>query len=61
MPVTGIKIVNTSSNPLPSYATSGASGMDLKADLKEPKTLLPFERVLIPVIGIDKPQYMVVK
>lgn len=43
-----INIVNTSSNPLPAYATSGAAGMDIRANLKEPVTLQPLERNLIP-------------
>lgn len=43
-----IRIINRSSNPLPAYATSGSSGMDLRADLKEPVVLKPMERTLIP-------------
>ena len=43
-----IRIINHSSNPLPAYATSGSSGMDLRADLKEPVVLKPMERTLIP-------------
>jgi dUTP pyrophosphatase len=43
-----IKIINRSSNPLPSYATEGASGMDLRAFLSEPVALEPMERKLIP-------------
>jgi dUTP pyrophosphatase len=43
-----VKIVNTSSNPLPEYATSGSSGMDIRASLEAPVTLQPLERVLIP-------------
>ena len=43
-----IKIINKSSNPLPSYATSGSSGMDVRADLAEPLTLKPMERNLVP-------------
>jgi dUTP pyrophosphatase len=48
MPPIEIKVINTSSNPLPEYATPGASGMDLKASLDEPKRLRPMERALIP-------------
>ncbi len=33
--------------PLPKYATSGSSGMDLCADVKEPLTLLPGEIHLV--------------
>ena len=43
-----VKIINRSSNPLPSYATEGSSGMDLRADLEESYTLQPFERMLVP-------------
>ena len=43
-----IKIINTSSNPLPSYATSGSAGMDLMAYIDAPVTLQSLERVLIP-------------
>ncbi|HEY8495676.1 MAG TPA: dUTP diphosphatase [Limnochordales bacterium] len=34
--------------PLPSYATAGAAGLDLRACLAEPVTLAPGERRLIP-------------
>jgi dUTP pyrophosphatase len=43
-----IKIVNTSANPLPEYATKGSSGMDIRAALDMPVTLHPLERILIP-------------
>jgi dUTP pyrophosphatase len=43
-----IKIVNTSANPLPQYATKESSGMDIRASLDIPVTLQPFERTLIP-------------
>lgn len=43
-----VNIVNKSSNPLPAYATTSSSGMDLKADLAAPVTLQPLERNLIP-------------
>lgn len=48
MPQIAINIVNKSSNELPSYATSGSAGMDLRANLEEPITLQPLERKLIP-------------
>ncbi len=48
MPQINIKIVNRSSNPLPAYATAGSSGMDIRADLEEQKTLGSLERALIP-------------
>src|SRR5258705_3152776 len=47
MPTVQIKIVNTSANPLPQYATKGSSGMDIRASLDIPVTLQPLERVLI--------------
>lgn len=43
-----IKIVNTSANPLPLYATKGSSGMDIRASLDIQVTLQPLERTLIP-------------
>jgi dUTP pyrophosphatase len=43
-----IKIINQSSNPLPEYATSGSSGMDIRASLTETIFLEPLERKLIP-------------
>jgi dUTP pyrophosphatase len=52
-----VKIVNTSSNALPSYATAGSSGMDLRANLDLPQTLQPLERTLIPTgLFIELPQ-----
>ena len=43
-----IKIINQSSNPLPEYATSGSSGMDIRANLITIQTLQPLDRILIP-------------
>lgn len=43
-----IKIINKSRQPLPSYATPGSAGMDLRADLDEVIDLQPLERTLIP-------------
>lgn len=34
--------------PLPSYATPGSAGMDLRACLEEPVTIMPGERAKIP-------------
>jgi dUTP pyrophosphatase len=48
MPSVQIKIVNNSANPLPQYATDGASGMDVRAALNFPLTLQPLERTLVP-------------
>jgi dUTP pyrophosphatase len=43
-----IPIINQSDNPLPSYATPGSSGMDIRANLSTPIILQPMERVLVP-------------
>ena len=48
MSVVPVKIINRSANALPSYATDGASGMDVRAHLREPVALAPLERKLIP-------------
>ena len=52
-----IKIINTSSNPLPQYATKGSSGMDIRASLYIPISLQPLERSLIPTgLFVEIPQ-----
>ena len=43
-----VNIVNLSDNDLPSYATKGASGMDIRAYLTEPVTMQPMDRYLFP-------------
>jgi len=43
-----IKIINKSHHPLPDYATPGASGVDLRANLEAPILLKTMERCLIP-------------
>ena len=43
-----VNVINSSSNPLPEYATAGSSGMDIRANLLEPVNLQPLERQLIP-------------
>ncbi len=43
-----VQIVNKSTHALPAYATSGSSGMDLRAFLSHPITLAPMERMLVP-------------
>lgn len=43
-----VKIVNKSSNPSPVYATPLSAGMDIRANLQEPLTLNPLQRMLIP-------------
>ena len=48
MPAVQVKIINQSANPLPAYATEGASGMDIRAHLEHAMTLRPLERCLVP-------------
>ena len=43
-----IRIINTSSNSLPAYATAGSSGMDIRANLDSSQVLKPLERTLVP-------------
>ncbi len=52
-----VKIVNKSSNPLPHYSTALSAGMDLRANLKEPLTLAPMQRALVPTgLFIELPE-----
>lgn len=52
-----VNIVNTSSNPLPEYATAGSAGMDIRANLAAPVILQPMERSLIPTgLFIELPE-----
>lgn len=52
-----VNIINKSTNPLPSYATAGASGMDIRANIEEPVVLQPLERTLIPTgLFIELPE-----
>jgi dUTP pyrophosphatase len=44
----GIKILNRSNYPLPDYATSGSSGMDIRANLQQPFNLQPLQRTIMP-------------
>lgn len=51
-----VKIINRSANPLPHYATEGAAGMDLRANLQFPVELQPLQRAAIPTgIFIELP------
>src|SRR6185312_1080440 len=43
-----IKIINTSGNNLPEYATEGSAGMDIRANLQQPVVLQSLERAMIP-------------
>lgn len=55
--MTTVKVVNKSNHRLPEYATVGAAGMDLKANILEPIQLKPLERVLVPTgIYIQLPE-----
>ncbi|MGE5381842.1 MAG: dUTP diphosphatase [Omnitrophica WOR_2 bacterium] len=52
-----IRIVNNSRNDNPSYETSHSAGMDIRAELNEPVTIKPLERVLIPTgLYIELPE-----
>lgn len=52
-----VRIINQSNNPLPSYATEGSSGMDIRANLQQVVELKPLERALIPTgLFIELPQ-----
>jgi dUTP pyrophosphatase len=42
-----IKIINKSKHELPSYATTGAAGMDLRANIDAPIVLKSLERTLV--------------
>lgn len=42
-----VPIINRSNHPLPAYATEGSSGMDLRAFVNGPVTLVPLQRLLI--------------
>lgn len=43
-----VQIINKSEHPLPQYATPLSAGLDLRANLNEPITLQPLQRVLVP-------------
>lgn len=52
-----VKIINRSGHELPAYETHSSAGMDVRACLKEPVTLQPLERALIPTgLRIQLPQ-----
>jgi dUTP pyrophosphatase len=52
-----VKIINQSNNTLPEYATTGSSGMDIRAYLEQPVELKPMERALIPTgLFVELPQ-----
>lgn len=43
-----IQVINKSKHPLPAYATEWSAGMDIRANLSEPISLKPLQRVLVP-------------
>lgn len=43
-----VKIVNKSRFALPEYQTPLSAGLDIRANLDEPVTLMPLERAMIP-------------
>ncbi len=52
-----VKIVNSSGNSLPEYATALSAGMDVRASLAEPVTVAPFGRVLVPTgLRVELPE-----
>ncbi len=57
MQIVSVNIVNKSANPLPSYATAGSAGMDIRANVELPVTLQPLERYLVPTgLFIELPE-----
>jgi len=51
-----VKIVNKSTNTLPSYSSIGSAGMDLRANIESPIVLKPLERYAVPTgIYIELP------
>lgn len=52
-----VNIVNRSANELPSYATEGSAGMDIRANLEKTVTLQSLERMLVPTgLFIELPE-----
>src|SRR5688572_30487659 len=43
-----IRIINKSSYSLPAYETPQSAGMDLRANIDQPITIKPLERMVIP-------------
>ncbi len=43
-----VRIINDSSWDAPAYATEDSAGVDLKANIDEPITLAPLQRVVVP-------------
>ena len=52
-----VRIINQSDNALPSYATPGSSGMDIRANIQQPLILKSLERFLVPTgLFIELPE-----
>lgn len=52
-----VKVINKSNNPLPSYATNGSAGLDLRANLERPITILTGHMAVIKTgIHLELPQ-----
>ena len=52
-----VKIVNHSGHPLPTYESTHAAGMDLRANIETPIELKPLQRMLIPTgLFIELPE-----
>jgi len=56
-PLRAVKIYSRGGESyIPQYKTQGASGLDIMAYIKEPMTIQPFERVLVPTgLYVDLP------
>ena len=51
-----VRIVNRSGSALPEYTTAGAAGMDVRAALEQPLTIMPGERKLVPTgLSVELP------
>ena len=42
-----VKVINNSKHDLPNYSTLAAAGMDLRANINQPITLKPLERIIV--------------
>ena len=42
-----VKVINQSKHALPAYETNASAGIDVRANIDEPITLLPFGRALV--------------
>jgi len=52
-----VRIVNRSTNELPSYATDGSAGLDIRAFIESPFIMQPMQRAAIPTgIFIELPK-----